>query len=43
MNNAFAVRNSEAADVSGVIHVALVDSVNRPHVRFASESDRIAV
>src|SRR5262245_13184175 len=25
-----------------VIHVALVASVNRPHVRFASESDRIA-
>src|SRR5262245_46413418 len=26
----------------GVIHVALVASVNRPHVRFASESDQIA-
>src|SRR5262245_56398965 len=26
----------------GVIHVALVASINRPHVRFASESDRIA-
>src|SRR5262245_44464883 len=25
-----------------VIHVALVASVNRPHVRFGSESDRIA-
>src|SRR5262245_40015994 len=25
-----------------VIHVALVASANRPHVRFASESDRIA-
>jgi hypothetical protein len=28
--------------LSRVIHVALVASVNRPHVRFASESDRIA-
>jgi hypothetical protein len=26
----------------GVIYVALVASVNRPHVRFAPESDRIA-
>src|SRR5262245_52892570 len=33
---------AETFSTVSVIHVALVASVNRPHVRFASESDRIA-
>jgi hypothetical protein len=32
----------ESFHAARVIHVALVASVNPPHVRFASESDRIA-
>src|SRR5262245_65136169 len=40
--NGYVQPTATASHLDSTIHVALVASVNRPHVRFASESDRIA-
>src|SRR5262245_8803648 len=40
--NRYVLPTATAPHLDSTIHVALVASVNRPHVRFASESDRIA-
>src|SRR5262249_43716245 len=40
--NRYVLSTATAPHLDSTINVALVASVNRPHVRFASESDRIA-
>src|SRR5262245_11310926 len=40
--NGYVQPTATASHLDSTIHVALVASVNRPHVRFESESDRIA-